>query len=375
MWIVPSAAWAGGPRAAPELVKIIMSPSAIPCLLALSTALPPHVLDQREVMEAAIGLFRDAYPDLDRLLPVYRNAAIGKRRSCVPLEWYLEPHGFAERNRLFVENALDLLAEATLSCTAAAGEPLGAIDALVVVSTSGIAAPSLDALLMERLKLPRTVTRLPIFGLGCAGGVIGLARAAQLARAMPGSKVLFLVVELCGLTFRSNDMSKSNLIATALFGDGAAAALISTEGEGPRLVASGEHTFSDTLDVMGWRIEDDGFGVLFSRDIPTLIRTRLRRTLDEFLERNGLALGDIEEFICHPGGAKVLDAFEEVFELQRGGLDLARQVLRAYGNMSAASVMFVLDAARRGPAGDDRRRLLSSLGPGFTAAYLVLDRP
>lgn len=352
-----------------------MSPPAIPRLLALSTASPPHVLDQRAVMEAAIGLFRDAFPDLDRLLPVYRNAAIGTRRSCVPLAWYLEPHGFADRNRLFVTHALDLLVEVTERCLARAGLPLDALDALVVVSTSGLATPSLDALLMERLDLPRTLAHLPIFGLGCAGGVIGLARAAQLARAMPGRKVLFLVVELCGLTFRATDMSKSNLIATALFGDGAAAALLSTEGDGPRLVASGEHTFAGTLDVMGWRIEDDGFGVLFSRDIPALIRARLRAPLDAFLARHGLSLGDIDEFVCHPGGAKVLDALEDVLELQRGGLDLARQVLHAYGNMSAASVLFVLEAARRPPAGDDRRRLLTSLGPGFTAAFLVMEPP
>jgi alkylresorcinol/alkylpyrone synthase len=346
-----------------------------PRLLALRTASPPHVLEQRAVMEAAIGLFRDAYPDLERLLPVYLNAAIGTRRSCVPLSWYLEPHGFAERNRLYIASAVELLVQATQDCLAAARESLEAIDALVVVSTSGIAAPSLDALLMERLQLRRTIVRLPIFGLGCAGGVLGLARAAQLATALPGRRVLFLVVELCGLTFRVGDMSKSNLIATALFGDGAAAALVSTEGNGPRIVASGEHTFPGTLDVMGWRIEDDGFGVLFSRDIPTLVRARFRPALDEFLERSGCPFASIDEFICHPGGAKVLDALEEAFEQPNGGLTVARQVLREFGNMSAATVMFVLDAARRAAPGDDRRRLLSSLGPGFTAAFLVLDRP
>jgi alkylresorcinol/alkylpyrone synthase len=344
-------------------------------LLALHTASPPHVIDQKEVMAAAGALFQTAFPDLERLLPVYLNAAVGTRRSCVPLAWYLEPHGFAERNQLYIAYALELLEDATGRCLAAAGEELGAIDALVVVSTSGIATPSLDALLMERLGFRRDVARLPIFGLGCAGGVLGLARAAQLAQAMPGRRVLFLVVELCGLTFRSRDMSKSNLIATALFGDGAAAALISTEGSGPRIAAAGEHTFPETLDVMGWRIEDDGFGVHFSRDIPGLIRSRLRPVLDAFLARFGYPFDAIEEFVCHPGGAKVLDALEEILGLQHGGLRTARQVLHQYGNMSAASVLFVLDAARRSLLGDRPRRLLSSLGPGFTAAFLVLEPP
>ncbi|MSO74022.1 MAG: type III polyketide synthase [Alphaproteobacteria bacterium] len=267
------------------------------------------------------------------------------------------------------------MVEVTERCLTLAGETREAIDALVVVSTSGIATPSLDARLIERLRLSPTRTRLPIFCLGCAGGVIGLARAGQLALAMPGRKVLCLVIELCGLTFRTKDMSKSNLIATALFGDGAAAALISTDGDGPRLTNAREHTFPDTLDVMSWRIEDDGFGVLFSRDIPALIRTGLRAPIDDFLARHGLSLGKIDEFICHPVGAKVLVALKDVLELQLGGLELARQVLHAHANMSAASVLFVLDAARRSPAGNDRRRLLSSLGPGFTAAFLVLDRP
>lgn len=346
-----------------------------PRLLALRTAVPPHVLDQREVMEKAIGLFRHAYPDLDRLLPIYLNAAIGTRHSCVPLSWYVEPHGLKERSELFVEHSITLMAEATQRCLDELGIGLAELDALVVVSTSGIATPSLDALLMERLQMPRTLTRLPVFGLGCAGGVIGLARAAQLAQAMPGKRVLCLVVELCGLTFRAHDMSKSNLVATALFGDGAAAAVLSTSGDGPAVIASGEHTFANTLEVMGWRIEDDGFGVLFSRDIPAIVRSRFRPALDGFLERSDLRFDSIGEFLCHPGGAKVLDALEEVLDQPTGSFDLARDVLRRYGNMSAATVLFVLEAARANGHGNNVRRLLSSLGPGFTAAFLALDPP
>jgi len=352
-----------------------MSDADLPRLLSLRTAVPSHVLEQREVMENAIGLFRAAYPDLDRLLPIYLNAAIGTRHSCVPLNWYLEPHGLKERSQLFVQHSLDLMAEATERCLEELNLGLDDLDAIVVVSTSGIATPSLDALLIERMQLPRTITRLPVFGLGCAGGVIGLARAAQMARAMPGKRVLCLVVELCGLTFRAHDMSKSNLVATALFGDGAAAAIVSTEGEGPAVIASGEHTFPNTLDVMGWRIEDDGFGVLFSRDIPAIVRNQFRKALDGFLGRFDLPFGSFGEFLCHPGGAKVIDALEEVLEQPAGAFDVARTVLRRYGNMSAATVLFVLEAARANAQANHSRRLLSSLGPGFTAAFLALDPP
>ena len=251
------------------------------------------------------------------------------------------------------------LTQATLTCLERAGLDTSDIDAVVAVSTTGVATPSLDALIVERLSLARGVKRLPIFGLGCAGGVIGLSRAVDLAKAHPGARVLYLVVELCALTFRHGDNSKSNVVAAALFGDGAAAALISTEGEGPSFGAAGEHTFPDSLDVMGWRVKEDGLGVLFSRDIPALVRTEFKPVLEDFLARFGLARSDLAGTVCHPGGAKVLDALEESFELAPGAMTVAREVLRDCGNMSAATVLFVLERtlARR------RRRALSDVRP------------
>jgi alkylresorcinol/alkylpyrone synthase len=245
------------------------------------------------------------------------------------------------------------------------------VDGIVVASTTGIATPSLDAMLVDRLGLQRDVERLPIFGLGCAGGVLGLARTAALAKVRPGSHWLFLVVELCGLTFRSADQSKSNVIATALFGDGAAACLVSADPAGPAITGWGEHIFEASLDVMGWDVVDDGLKVLFSRDIPTLVRKEIGALVAAFLERRGLALSDIAEFCCHPGGAKVLDALEDVFGVQRRGLVHSRNVLRRYGNMSAATVLFVL--AESLAAGGSGRRLLTTLGPGFTAGFVLLE--
>jgi alkylresorcinol/alkylpyrone synthase len=224
--------------------------------------------------------------------------------------------------------------------------------------------------------LRRTVRRLPIFGLGCAGGVLGLARAASQAAVSPGETVLFLVVELCALSFRRDDWSKSNIVATALFGDGAAAALLSTEGEGPALVASGEYTWPGSLDVMGWEVADDGLRAIFSRDIPKLVTTHLQDAASAFLARHGLAIDNIDRFICHPGGAKVLAAIENAFGLGQGALVEARAVLRDYGNMSASTVMFVLErmlAKARATGARWERALLNALGPGFTTGFLVLD--
>ncbi|MSP84141.1 MAG: type III polyketide synthase [Alphaproteobacteria bacterium] len=340
-----------------------------PRLISIATAVPPHVMRQGDIAAAGSSLFAGVLSDEARRDAIYANAAINRRYSCVPLDWYLEPHGFADRNALYLEHALALSQEAANEALARAGLAADEIDAIVSVSSSGIATPSLDALLMERMPFRRDVQRLPIFGLGCAGGVLGLARAAGMARSQPGTKVLLLVVELCGLTFRLGDRSKSNLIATALFGDGVAAAIVGDSGTGPRLTHWGEHTWPGSLDVMGWRVADDGFGVLFSRDIPSLIRSSFRTVAEDVLRRFGLTLGDIDTFLCHPGGAKVIDALEEALGLQRGGLVDSRAVLSDYGNMSAATVLFVLERAMT-PACRGRM-LLSSLGPGFTAGFLV----
>jgi alkylresorcinol/alkylpyrone synthase len=306
-------------------------------------------------------------------LPVFANSGIDQRFSCVPIEWYHDAHGWTDRSALYVDNAVALLERAAQDCLARANLGAHDIDAVVTVSTTGIATPSLDAILVGRLGLRSDVRRLPVFGLGCAGGVLGLARAADLARAQPGQRILFMVVELCALCFRKDDGSKSNLVATALFGDGAAAAVISCEGEGPALGASGEHLFADSLDVMGWEVAEDGLKALFSRDIPRLVRDEMGALVRRFLAGQQLAIADIRHFICHPGGAKVINALEETFGLARGALDGARATLREFGNMSAASVMFVLERALA--AGDAGRMLMTALGPGFTAAYLLLDVP
>ncbi len=341
-----------------------------PRLLALSTAVPPYVLDQRAVC-ARVAHVLGGRLDVEKLLPVFGNAGIERRYSCVPIEWYEETHGWRERTQLFIDNAVTLLERITLDCLDEAGLRREDIDAIVVASTTGVATPSLDALLIERLGLRRDIRRLPIFGLGCAGGVTGLARAVDLARAAPGSRVLFLVVELCALTFRRDDFDRSNIIATALFGDGAAGAIVSSEGDGPAFGPAGEHTWPDSLGIMGWDVRDDGLKAIFAQSIPSLVENGLRVVFDDYLARNHRCISSVDSFACHPGGAKVLDALEDSLELQRGSLEDSRATLRDYGNMSAATALFVL--LRMKEKLPTQRTLLSALGPGFSASFLMLD--
>jgi alkylresorcinol/alkylpyrone synthase len=341
-----------------------------PRILALATAVPPYPLDQEAAVERARFLFAGA-ADLDRVLPVFANSGIRRRYASVPLDWFGEPHGWPERNRRYLATALDLLESAIGRVLDRAGIAAAEIGAIVAVSTTGLATPSLDALLIDRMRLPATVRRLPIFGLGCAGGVIGLARAATIAASMPEKAVLLLVVELCSLTFRRGDRAKSNMVAAALFGDGAAAVLLRCGETGPALIASGEHTWPQSLDIMGWEVAEDGLKPVFSRDIPRLVATKMGAVARDFLGDHGLRLADIDRFVCHPGGPKVIDALEQAFGLSPGVLSDARAVLRDYGNMSAASVLFVLERALESRW---ERALMTALGPGFTAGFAVLSR-
>ncbi|WP_247886905.1 3-oxoacyl-[acyl-carrier-protein] synthase III C-terminal domain-containing protein [Azospirillum sp. SYSU D00513] len=341
-------------------------------MLSVATALPPHRLDQEATLAAARAVFGPRMRDFDRLAPVFANTGIETRRAVRPIDWYREPRGWAERAAVFNDAALALLEEAAGEALDRAGVAPGEVDAIVCVTTTGIATPSLEALLIDRMGFRPDVVRLPVFGLGCAGGVLGLLRAGMMARAMPGRTVLFLVVELCTLAHRPEEATPTNVVASALFADGAAAALLRLDGEGgPTLGAGAEHTWPGTRDVMGWRIEDAGFGVVFSQDIPELIRTRLAQVLDDFLRREGMARAELAGLVCHTGGAKVLHALTDVLAPVSEGMEDAWAVLRDCGNMSAASVLFVLE--RRMLAGAKGRQLMLALGPGFTAGLALVD--
>jgi alkylresorcinol/alkylpyrone synthase len=274
---------------------------------------------------------------------------------------------------LFEEHALKLLTEVGAKVMQQAGVDPRDIAATVTVSSTGIVTPSLDSLLQGPLGLSPTVQRLPVFGLGCAGGVIGLSRAAAMARALPGQWVLFMCAELCGLTFRPTDDSKANIIGTTIFGDGAAAVLVRADGAPARaqINAWGEHTWPDSRGIMGWKVADDGLGVVFSHSIPQLVRDKMRGVTDTFLATHGLTQSDLAGLIVHPGGEKVLEALEACYGLTNNELADSRAVLADHGNMSAVTVLAVLERTlARGAKG---RHLMTALGPGFSVGMCLLD--
>lgn len=345
---------------------------------AIGTAVPPYTYTQKEAKQLVQQLF-SSFDSLERYLSVFDNTGIERRHFCVPTEWFYERHTFAEKNTLYVEQAIALSTQAIAECLQRAHLRAQDVDHLFFISSTGMATPSIDAHLLQRLDFSPHCKRTPIWGLGCAGGAVGLARAFDYVRAYPQAHVLLVAVELCGLTFLPNDRSKGNIIATSLFADGAAAVCIGgaqakviPEQLAPRIVDTMSTLHPDTLDVMGWDIQEEGLKVIFSRDIPALVSQIAKPNMAKFLARHALDLADIRHFVLHPGGKKVLEAYEGALHINADQTRIAREVIRDYGNMSSATVLFVLE---RFLAEGKREEygLLSALGPGFSSEMLLLQ--
>jgi alkylresorcinol/alkylpyrone synthase len=346
-------------------------------ICAVGTSVPPHILPQDEVKTFVKNLFAESFGDIDRLLPIFQNGQVETRHFCMPMEWFAHPHTFAEKNELYQEWAVRLGTEAVRKCLEKIDLTIENIDHIFFVSTTGIATPSIDAHIMNRLRANPHTKRTPIWGLGCAGGAVGLSRAVDYVRAYPKSRVLLIAVECCGLTFQHEDRSKSNLVATSLFADGAAAVLI--EGEeceqplyGPSIVHTMSMLWPDTEDVMGWEVNEGGLKVIFSRSIPQLIHTHFKPNVFTFLEQCGLTPKDLIHYITHPGGYKVIEAYAQIFDVPLDCFSHALDILRRFGNISSVTVLFVLERFLKQGISKDEYGLISALGPGFCSELLLI---
>ena len=348
----------------------------MPRIAAVATALPPHKIAQDEARAFAASHFRSQRRDVERLLPVFDHSGIETRYLCVPPEWFMASRTFAEKNALYIEWSTKLGAQVVRTCLDRSGLAPEKISHIIFVSTTGLATPSIDSRLINVLKLNAHVQRTPIWGLGCAGGAAGLSHAYRAALADPRAVVMLVTVELCGLTFHFGDFSKSNFIATALFADGAAGVLVTgdaVEASGPEILGAQSTIWPDSLDVMGWNFDSVGMQVVFSRAIPAIVREKTRSNMDEFLRTFGLAFNQVRHLIPHPGGAKVMDAYEEALGLADHRLDAARSTLRDRGNMSAPTVLFVLEKTlSNGSVDSGDYAVLTALGPGFSSENVLL---
>lgn len=349
----------------------------MPSLAAISKIDFPHKISQQRVKDFAKDVFGASFPGIQRMLPVFDNTEIVTRNLCKPLDYYLQIHTFEEQNREFIRLALEYSVKAIEECVSIAGIPENEITDIICISTTGLATPSLDALIINKMKLNRHANRMSVFGLGCGGGVSGFAKANTLAKANPEAVVLLVAVELCSLTFLRNDYSKSNFVGSSLFADGVAACLITgdkyenTSGEKINFVAAESRLYYDSLDIMGWDFTDNGFKVLFSSGIPALIAANVRDDVTSFLATQELALPAVKNFIFHPGGKKVLKAYEDALGAEGDFLQTSRDVMKDYGNMSSASVLYVLERFlheyKKGYG------LMMAMGPGFSSEMVLLE--
>lgn len=345
-------------------------------IAAVGTALPPHHYDQEQLLAAFRRHWAERHFNLERLEQLHRNVLVGGRHLALPMERYEQLRTWGEANDAWIEVAQEVGGAAVRQALERAGLRPDDVDALMVVSVTGIATPSLDAMLVNRLGLPARVKRVPIFGLGCVAGAAGVARAADYVRGFPGDVAVLLSVELCSLTLQREDLSIPNLIASGLFGDGAAAVVVCGDGRaarGPRVVATRSVFYPDTERVMGWDISERGFRIVLSAQVPEMVRDHLRGDVDRFLEDHGLERSDIGTWIAHPGGPKVLEAMQEALELPDGALDRTWRSLREVGNLSSTSILLVLDEVlREASPRPGSWGLMAAMGPGFCSELVLL---
>ncbi|WP_088044096.1 type III polyketide synthase [Bacillus sp. EAC] len=358
----------------------------MPLILSVGKAVPTCKINQENIVPFVRELFLKKYPSIDRLLSVFQNGEIKCRYLSKELTWYSEEHSLEEKNQTYIETAIQLSVEAIKNCVSnleflSSEINYDEIDGIIFVSSTGISTPTIDAHIANILPLKTSIKRIPIWGLGCAGGASGISRAFDYCKAHPESNILLVAVELCSLTFQKEDLSKSNIIGTSLFADGAAAVLvIGDESELkartihvalPNILQTNSTLMPNSLDVMGWDVKNEGLFVIFSRDIPSIVKNWLQPVVSSFLQSNNLAIDGLNHFIAHPGGKKVLDAYIDSLNIDPEKTSVSLDILKNYGNMSSCTVLFVLEEFMK-IGKKNETGLLCALGPGFSSEMSLL---
>ncbi|PLR77204.1 type III polyketide synthase [Bacillus sp. V3-13] len=358
----------------------------MPTILSVAEAVPPYEIKQEQVSEFARDLFSETFKDIGRLLAVFQNGEIDKRHFVKGLDWFKIDRSFEEKNDAYIEHGVELGLAAIKGCLhhyefLSRPVPFAEIDAIFTVSSTGLATPGIEARIMNELPFSVHTKRIPLWGLGCAGGAAGLSRAYEYCLAYPEAKVIVLAIELCSLTFQRNDHSKSNLIGTSLFADGVACALIAGRNSNarhyqkraaaPKIFATRSTTMPHSLEVMGWDVKNEGLFVVFSKNIPSLVENWLRPNVILFLQNFNLKIEDVDHFIAHPGGKKVLDAYVKSLSMPANMVEVSQDILRNFGNMSSATIFYVLKQfLQKGQSG--QLGLAAALGPGFSSELLLM---
>jgi alkylresorcinol/alkylpyrone synthase len=344
-------------------------------IAATATALPPHTITRDDVKYYMGRVFDIPERKLEAMMSIVDNAQVHKRHAIFPIEYTVEPRALYQTNQEYIEHAVKLGQEAAEKCLERASLRPDEVDLIITVSCTGFMIPSLDAHLINRMGFRSNVRRMPFTELGCAAGAMALGRAADFLKAHPGGNVLIVAVELPSLTFQRKDISQANLISSILFGDGAAAALVSGNGApGPKILVSETYTFPDSLGAMGFDLRDSGFHILLAKDVPEMIGAKIRELVDDFLQRHGKTHKDIKGWILHPGGARLLGNVEIALGLTKCQTQPSWEILGNVGNLSSATILFILQEwLEKRPLNPGEYALAAAFGPGFSAEFLLLQ--
>jgi len=351
-------------------------------IASAASAFPKHYYTQKVLLDRLQDYWGDQLKNPLLLARLHRNVTVDGRYLAIPAEQYMDIKTWGQANDIWIKVAQELGEQALCVALQNAGLKPQDLGALLFTTVTGVASPSIDALLINRMGLPANIRRTPIFGLGCVAGAAGIARASDYVRAYPTQAAALVSVELCSLTLQREDLTVANLISSGLFADGAAAVIVTgTEFEssgpeisGPKILATRSVFYPSTEDMMGWNISEKGFRIILSTEVPTLIRKNLGRDVDAFLADNGHKRSDLKSFVLHTGGPKVLDASADALGLHNGQLDASWDCLRKVGNLSSASVLCVLeDVMKNRRPEPGTLGLLAAMGPGFCSELLLLE--
>jgi len=350
-------------------------------IASVGTAFPPHRYTQSQIAETLVARWGDKLPEPRLLTRLHANCGVDTRYFVLPIERYPELIGFKQTNDEWIKAAVELGEQAIERALTPLGLTPADISAIFFASVTGIASPTIDARLINLMPFPTSIKRTPIFGLGCVAGAAGIARASDYLAGHPKEIVLLLSVELCSLTWQDDDQSVANLISTGLFGDGCAAVVLAGSeavlptppAHSPKILATRSTFYRHTEHIMGWDIRDTGFRIVLSPDVPKVVLENLRGDVDKFLASQNLTLADIKSWIFHSGGPKVLEATESALELPPEALALSWKSLREVGNLSAASVLCVLeDTLKNHPGEPGTYSILAAMGPAFCLELVLL---
>lgn len=345
-------------------------------IAGVGSAFPKHYYDQEILVAALKNDWRQRLPNPDILDRLEDSMKVDGRYTARPIDFYENMNKWGQANDVWIEVGLELGEKALCGALAGAGMEPNQLSAIFVTSVTGIAAPSLDARLVNRMGLSRNIKRIPIFGLGCVAGAAGIARAADYVRGYPKQAAALLSVELCSLTLQRDDLSMAHLISALLFGDGAAATVVvgdEIKSDGPEILATKSIFYPNTERTMGWDISEKGFRIVLSADVPDTVLKHLGPDVDEFLAEQNLRRSDVKSWVMHTGGPKVLEATAEALGLTKQDLDASWECLRKVGNLSSTSVLLVLEDVykNRRPA-PGTLSILAAMGPGFCSELVLL---